>query len=61
MSLCIRKGTFLFAVSSMFGSVVGSLATSMEIAQSFLNKEEAENKVEDSGVEKFAEVFLYIL
>ncbi|EJW70613.1 hypothetical protein WUBG_18480 [Wuchereria bancrofti] len=35
------------SVASMFGSVMGSLATSMELAQSFLNQEEATNEAED--------------
>ncbi|VDM95918.1 unnamed protein product [Thelazia callipaeda] len=43
-------------VTSMFGSVIGSLATSMELAQSFLNQEDFRNEVEDKGVEQFAEV-----
>uniref|UniRef100_A0AAF5PGR6 Autophagy-related protein 2 n=2 Tax=Wuchereria bancrofti TaxID=6293 RepID=A0AAF5PGR6_WUCBA len=43
-------------VASMFGSVMGSLATSMELAQSFLNQEEATNEAEDRGIEQFAEV-----
>ncbi|VDK70104.1 unnamed protein product [Onchocerca ochengi] len=43
-------------VASMFGSVMGSLATSMELAQSFLNQEEASNEAEDKGIEQFAEV-----
>ncbi|KAK6110251.1 ATG C terminal domain family protein [Brugia pahangi] len=43
-------------VASMFGSVMGSLATSMELAQSFLNQEEAINEAEDRGIEQFAEV-----
>lgn len=44
------------SVASMFGSVMGSLATSMELAQSFLNQEEATNETEDKGIEQFAEV-----
>ncbi|KAM3726481.1 Autophagy-related protein [Dirofilaria immitis] len=43
-------------VASMFGSVMGSLATSMELAQSFLNQEEANSEAEDKGIEQFAEV-----
>ncbi|EFO13105.1 hypothetical protein LOAG_15425 [Loa loa] len=43
-------------VASMFGSVMGSLATSMELAQSFLSQEEATNEAEDKGIEQFAEV-----
>ncbi|CAG9531831.1 unnamed protein product [Cercopithifilaria johnstoni] len=43
-------------VASMFGSVMGSLATSMELAQSFLNQEETTNEAEDKGIEQFAEV-----
>ncbi|KAL3981997.1 ATG C terminal domain family protein [Acanthocheilonema viteae] len=43
-------------VASMFGSVMGSLATSMELAQSFLKQEETTNEAEDKGIEQFAEV-----
>ncbi|MCP9266110.1 hypothetical protein DINM_021586 [Dirofilaria immitis] len=43
-------------MASMFGSVMGSLATSMELAQSFLNQEEANSEAEDKGIEQFAEV-----
>uniref|UniRef100_A0A915PI46 Autophagy-related protein 2 n=1 Tax=Setaria digitata TaxID=48799 RepID=A0A915PI46_9BILA len=43
-------------VASMFGSVMGSLATSMELAQSFLNQDEVTNEAEDKGIEQFAEV-----
>ncbi|VDM25339.1 unnamed protein product [Toxocara canis] len=42
-------------VSSMISSVVGSLASSMELAQSFM-KEEQQSDIEDRGVEQFAEV-----
>ncbi|VDK89074.1 unnamed protein product, partial [Litomosoides sigmodontis] len=43
-------------VASMFGSVMGSLATSMELAQSFLSQEKTANEAEDKGIEQFAEV-----
>lgn len=45
----------------MFGSVMGSLATSMELAQSFLNQEEASNEAEDKGIEQFAEVSTFFI
>uniref|UniRef100_A0A915BPE2 Autophagy-related protein 2 n=2 Tax=Parascaris univalens TaxID=6257 RepID=A0A915BPE2_PARUN len=42
-------------VTSMISSVVGSLASSMELAQSFM-KEEQQSDIQDRGVEQFAEV-----
>lgn len=35
---------------------MGSLATSMELAQSFLSQEKTTNEAEDKGIEQFAEV-----
>lgn len=37
---------------------MGSLATSMELAQSFLNQEETTNEA-DKGIEQFAEVSVF--